>query len=222
VPAVQAAGNSIFPEISTGRNHFNFQAFRALSIHFAEVRGLTGANQELLASPMLVAHDLDLEIPAACRADGIVGSPAACGSAGILVEHCELTAGGGGLRQDSIGHHAVLNQAEAFTPQLSGLRPGRRDFYSSGMSPGAAPVPRRGCLEKFAGHVERNRGEQIFPMTPQPVKGDSLGVTEKPGCLVVAVPWVIKIGTHPERQIQSLTLRTKPTAGRRRIGHLGR
>jgi hypothetical protein len=65
------------------------------------------------------------------------------------------------------------------------------------MTPGAAAVPGALRPQKAAWDMESRAREQIFPMAPQPMKGDPLGMPHQPGCLVISVPGLFKVGTDP-------------------------
>ena len=67
LPAVQGAGDAVLTQVATGRDHLRFQRVVPLAHHLAQVGGLPGANQQVLARPGRVAHDLDLQVPTTGR-----------------------------------------------------------------------------------------------------------------------------------------------------------
>src|SRR5687767_9974104 len=118
---MQGAGDPIFPQIPASRDHFRLDGVGSWTGHLTEIGSPAGPDQRLEPSLAAGAHDLDLEITAACCAPVVVRRAARGSRAGVVaVEYGEAARGRGDRQITRCGSH-VVHHPKTVATESTGL-----------------------------------------------------------------------------------------------------
>jgi len=181
---MQAATDPIVIQEAAGRDDLGLDREVSRAFYLAEIRGTARAHQGL--EPLLPAgaHDLDLQVPAAGGAPGVICGPARRHGARIFgLEHREAPKR---LRQASAHDSTILHHQKPVTSEAAQLL----GLVSAARCPPQEPMGGALCHRTFAPKVaaadmERRVDVELPVVLPDLRERDMLGVPEQPGCLVV-------------------------------------
>jgi hypothetical protein len=181
---VESAGDTIIIQVPAGRDHLSLDGEVSCPFHLAEIRRAAGTHQGLQLALAFGAHDLDLQVSAAGSTTEVIGSPAGGHCAGIAgTQHRQAARGRWKLAN---GPSAILDNEEAIAVEATRLGPFSRTprspagkAVSCALSLGSVPT------QVAAGYVKHSVHVQFALVLPEIVKADVLGVSQKPGGLVI-------------------------------------
>src|SRR6185312_5181040 len=116
---VQGTTDAIVVEIPAGRDYLRLDGVVPRTFHLAEIRGAARTHQGLQFALPIGAHNLDLEVAAACRPPQVVGRPTRGQSAGVTTGQDGKPSGSGGQVANLLP--PVLYHHETITLQLTRL-----------------------------------------------------------------------------------------------------
>lgn len=204
---VQGTENPAFLEISTCRNHLDSERVGRLPADLTEVRALPGPYQVFQMLVPFGTENLDLKVPAAGGAHGVVGGLAPGGQAGRFgyTEDGQLPLGWWRALQRQRRGASVLNDDETVITQLPVLLDPARLGQGCPVSVGAAANLAVVDLRVPARDIQPNPSPQFGAEPEQRPEPDPLGMAVEPGGLGVhgtSGPGVVIIG-NPERNRQA-------------------
>ena len=205
LPAMQAAGHPVVPEVSAGGDHLRLDGVVSLPVDLAEIRRLAGSHQGLEPAAGGRVHMISIWrsrqqaafiVLSAVRhravAQGFASAPDAEGSSSTGSDR-------GGKGRSRTAFRARCTTTKRSPPSCEAAAsagPGRGAWvrYSRARGNGR----RSGLLEISAGKWSVASTYRSPSPVPQLVKGDASGVAEEPGGLVIERGDAVLERSHPQ------------------------
>jgi hypothetical protein len=214
---MQGASDPVVVQVPAGRDHLGLEREVPGPLDLTEIRRAAGAHQCLQALLAMGAHDLDLQVSAACGTPPMVGRATGRACAGVSpVEHRELPGTGwGGGGEHAHSRPTPIDHPEPVATEPPGLSPSQlggecrigESIEGATRTAGLGP-------KVSARDVKGRLGVQISAVRPDLAEGDLLGMSQEPRRLVVERGGPFLERTDPEGDPERAALAAQAITGR--------